>query len=86
MISFAGPGKRDAELEAAIRHGVTLNLESEGEARRALAIGERLGATPRLAIRVNPDFELRGLGHEDGRRRQAVRHRRRSACRRWPAR
>ena len=27
-ISFAGPGKRDAELEQAVRHGVTLNLES----------------------------------------------------------
>ena len=34
-ISFAGPGKRDVELELAIRHAVTLNLVSEGEARRA---------------------------------------------------
>ena len=65
-ISFAGPGKRDAELEQAIGRGVTLNLESEGEARRALAIGERLGITPRLAIRVNPDFELRGSGMKMG--------------------
>jgi diaminopimelate decarboxylase len=65
-ISFAGPGKRDAELEAAIRAGVTLNLESEGEAERALAIGDRLGATPRLAVRVNPDFELRGSGMKMG--------------------
>ncbi len=65
-ISFAGPGKRDAELEAAIRAGVTLNLESEGEAERALAIGERLGTTPRLAVRVNPDFELRGSGMKMG--------------------
>lgn len=65
-VSFAGPGKRDAELEAAIRHGVTLNLESEGEARRALAIGARLGVTPRLAIRVNPAFELRGSGMKMG--------------------
>ncbi len=66
LVSFAGPGKRDTELEAAIRHGVTLNLESEGEARRALAIGERLGRTPRLAIRVNPEFELRGSGMKMG--------------------
>ena len=51
-ISFAGPGKRDAELEAAIACGVTLNLESENEATRALAIAERLGTTPRLAIRA----------------------------------
>jgi diaminopimelate decarboxylase len=65
-ISFAGPGKRDGELEAAIRAGATLNLESEGEANRALAIAERLGATPRLAVRVNPDLELRGSGMKMG--------------------
>lgn len=65
-ISFAGPGKRDAELELAIRHGMTLNLESENEARRALAIADRLGIAPRLAIRVNPDFELRGSGMKMG--------------------
>ena len=38
-VSFAGPGKRDDELEAAIAAGVTLNCESEGEAQRSLAIG-----------------------------------------------
>ena len=65
-VSFAGPGKRDEELEAAIAAGVTLNLESEGEVRRALAIADRLGATPRLAIRVNPDFDLRGSGMKMG--------------------
>ena len=65
-ISFAGPGKRDTELEAAVRAGVTLNLESENEARRALAISEKLDVTPRLAIRVNPDFELKGSGMKMG--------------------
>lgn len=65
-ISFAGPGKRDVELEAAIRAGATLNLESEGEAGRALAIAERIGITPRLAVRVNPDFELKGSGMRMG--------------------
>ena len=65
-ISFAGPGKRDVELEAAIAAGATLNLESEGEGERALAIGERLGRAPRLAVRVNPDFELRGSGMKMG--------------------
>ncbi len=65
-VSFAGPGKRDAELETAIAAGVTLNLESEGEAARALAIAERLGITPRLAIRVNPDFDLKGSGMKMG--------------------
>ena len=64
--SFAGPGKRDEELALAIAHGVTLNLESEAEARRALDVAHRLGSTPRLAIRVNPDFELRGSGMKMG--------------------
>jgi len=65
-VSFAGPGKRDAELEAAIAAGVTLNLESEGEADRALAAADRLGMRPRLAIRVNPDFDLKGSGMKMG--------------------
>ncbi len=64
--SFAGPGKRDAELEAAIGAGVTINLESAGEADRALAIADRLGVTPKLAVRVNPEFELRGSGMRMG--------------------
>lgn len=65
-ISFAGPGKRDGELEAAVRAGATLNIESEGEARRAVAIGERLGIRPRVAVRVNPDLELKGSGMKMG--------------------
>lgn len=66
LVSFAGPGKRDAELEAAVDRGVTLNLESEAEAERAIAIGDRLGKIPRLAIRVNPDFDLKGSGMKMG--------------------
>ena len=65
-ISFAGPGKRDGELAAAIAAGATINLESESEADRALAAGDRLGITPRLAVRVNPDVELRGSGMRMG--------------------
>ena len=65
-VSFAGPGKRDVELEAAIVAGVTLNLESEGEAARALAMASRLGVRPKLAIRVNPDFDLKGSGMKMG--------------------
>jgi diaminopimelate decarboxylase len=65
-VSFAGPGKRDDELEAAISASVTLNCESEGEAERSLAIGQRIGKAPRIAIRVNPDFELKGSGMKMG--------------------
>ncbi len=65
-ISFAGPGKRDAELETAIRAGITINLESESEAERALAICEREGLTAKLAVRVNPPFGLKGSGQKMG--------------------
>ena len=65
-ISFAGPGKRNSELEAAIAAGATLNLESEGEAVRALDAAARLGLIPRLAIRVNPSFDLKGSGMKMG--------------------
>ena len=61
-ISFAGPGKRGSDLAAAIAAGVTLNCESEGEVERALALGTR----PRLAVRVNPDFEIKGSGMRMG--------------------
>ena len=65
-ISFAGPGKRGQELETAIRAGITINLESEGEAERALAICGREGLTARLAVRVNPPFALKGSGQKMG--------------------
>ena len=65
-ISFAGPGKRDDELTAAIFAGVTINLESEGEGRRALAMADKVGKAPRLAVRVNPDFDLKGSGMRMG--------------------
>ncbi|WP_230769809.1 pyridoxal-dependent decarboxylase, exosortase A system-associated [Sphingomonas sp. Leaf4] len=65
-VSFAGPGKRDDELTSTLRAGATLHAESEGEVERTLAIADRLGLTPRIAVRVNPDFELRGSGMRMG--------------------
>lgn len=65
-IGFAGPGKTDAALMAAIGAGVTLHVESDREADRALAAGHALGMAPRLAIRVNPPFELGGAGMRMG--------------------
>jgi len=62
LISFAGPGKSEAELILAIQNGVTINMESEGEMARIAALAERLEITPRVAIRVNPDFELKASG------------------------
>jgi diaminopimelate decarboxylase len=61
-ISFAGPGKALWELEAAVAAGITINLESETELTRVAAIAERSGRTPHVAVRVNPDFELKSSG------------------------
>ena len=61
-ISFAGPGKTDAELSAAICAGVTLNVESEGELNRLCQLGRQLQQTPQVALRVNPAFELKASG------------------------
>ncbi|CAA9521508.1 MAG: Diaminopimelate decarboxylase [uncultured Sphingomonadaceae bacterium] len=64
--SFAGPAKRDDELAGAIAMGVAINLESESEADRALAAADRLSVRPRLAVRVNPPFEIKGSGMRMG--------------------
>ena len=65
-ISFAGPGKTDQQLETAFRADVTINLESEGEAERALSIASQLSRPPKLAVRVNPPFALKGAGMKMG--------------------
>ena len=65
-ISFAGPGKRDRELEAAVKAGVALNVESAGELDRLAAIAIRLGQAARVALRVNPPFALKGSGMKMG--------------------
>ena len=61
-ISFAGPGKRDEELSCAIAAGIVLNMESEQEMERIASIGNRLSVRPKVAVRVNPDFELKSSG------------------------
>ncbi|WP_229458778.1 pyridoxal-dependent decarboxylase, exosortase A system-associated [Massilia glaciei] len=65
-ISFAGPGKSDPELRRAVAAGVLVNVESGQELERVALAGERLGRTPRVALRVNPDFELKHAGMKMG--------------------
>lgn len=65
-ISFAGPGKRDEELEAAVAAGVLLNVESFREVRVLAEISQRSGKPARVAVRVNPDFELKSSGMKMG--------------------
>lgn len=66
VISFAGPGKSLRDLEAAVAAGVILNVESELELRRLAQIAQRSGKRPRVAVRVNPDFELKASGMKMG--------------------
>ncbi|MEE8150237.1 MAG: pyridoxal-dependent decarboxylase, exosortase A system-associated [Nitrosomonadaceae bacterium] len=66
QISFAGPGKRDSELSCAIATEITLNMESEQEMEHIASLGQRLGICPRVAVRVNPDFELKSSGMKMG--------------------
>ena len=65
-VTFAGPGKGSNELRQAVAAGVTVELESETEARRLVEIGQQLGIRPRVAVRVNPDFEIKGSGMRMG--------------------
>ena len=59
QVSFAGPGKADQELSCAIAAGIIVNMESEQEMERIANLGNHLGIRPKVAVRVNPDFELK---------------------------
>lgn len=65
-MSFAGPGKRDIELEQATASQVLINVESETELFRLAQISKALKIKPRIALRVNPDFELKMSGMKMG--------------------
>ncbi len=65
-VSFAGPGKSLTELTQAVAAGITVEVESFIEAERLVTTGDRLGVTPRAAVRVNPDFSVKGSGMRMG--------------------
>ena len=65
-ISFAGPGKRATELRQAVAAGVLVNVESARELPLLAAASQELGVPARVAVRVNPDFELKGSGMKMG--------------------
>lgn len=60
-IVFSGVGKTDAELAFAIDAGVRqINIESDVELDRLIAVAAGKGAAPEIAIRVNPDVGAGG--------------------------
>ncbi len=65
-ISFAGPGKRHGELRQAVAAGILINIESFREVAELGAIRQATGWPVRVAVRVNPDFELKGSGMKMG--------------------
>jgi diaminopimelate decarboxylase len=65
-ISLAGPVKRSGELRQAVACGITVNLESLNEIDRLAHHGESLGVRPRVAVRINPDYELKSSGMKMG--------------------
>jgi diaminopimelate decarboxylase len=65
-ISFAGPGKSERELRQAMAAGIVINLESGRELDRIAAIAAETGRRPKVAVRVNPDFELKSSGMKMG--------------------
>ncbi len=65
-ISFAGPGKRDAELRQAVAAGILINVESFRELAVLAEASQALGVPARVAVRVNPDFELKSSGMKMG--------------------
>ncbi|MBM3993142.1 MAG: diaminopimelate decarboxylase [Planctomycetes bacterium] len=56
-IVFAGAGKTNAEIRAALEQGVFLfNVESEGELSAIAEIAKSMGKVANVALRVNPDL------------------------------
>ena len=65
-VSFAGPGKTPMEIRQAVAAGSIVEVESTTEFDRVLAAGNALSLTPTVAIRVNPDFAIKGSGMRMG--------------------
>ncbi len=65
-MSFAGPGKSNAEISQAIAAGITINLESEAELERVARTARESDLEARVAVRVNPDFELKSSAMKMG--------------------
>lgn len=65
-ISFAGPAKQPVEVRRAIEAGILLNVESPREIELVATLARGLGRPGRVAVRVNPDFELKLSGMKMG--------------------
>lgn len=65
-VSFAGPGKSEIDLRRAVATGILINIESFREVTELARITAETGYPARVAVRVNPDFELKSSGMKMG--------------------
>jgi diaminopimelate decarboxylase len=65
-ISMAGPGKRSEELRQAVAAGITVNAESLNEVMSLARVSEEIGLPAKVALRINPAFELKASGMKMG--------------------
>jgi diaminopimelate decarboxylase len=57
-IVFAGAGKTDEEITAALKAGIGyFNIESEAELENLISIAKKTGKKTKAALRVNPDVD-----------------------------
>ncbi len=61
-ICYTGPGKSETELEAAIKSNAIISAESKLEIEKIIQLGSSLNITPRILIRVNPNYTQRRAG------------------------
>jgi len=66
QISFAGPAKSEAELAQAVAAGILVNVESPREIDLLARLAKEMRLPARVAVRVNPDFELKSSGMKMG--------------------
>jgi diaminopimelate decarboxylase len=65
-IGFAGPGKSLEDIRAGVAADVLFQCESVRELRAIAAAGQAAAVRPRVALRINPDIQLRGAGQRMG--------------------
>jgi len=61
-ICFAGPGKSKLDLRATISAEVVINVESKNELVNIIQLSKNSNKTPKLCLRINPDFSLSRSG------------------------
>jgi diaminopimelate decarboxylase len=65
-ISMAGPAKRPQELMQAIAAGITINIESSNELETIAQLSRQSAIQAKVAVRINPAFELKASGMKMG--------------------